>query len=325
MNTLPTDSSMLDPDLLVVFCRVAETLNFSRAAAHLGLAQPVVTRKIRRLEEILGVSLFLRSNRGCTLTPEGELLASKAAGVLLQQTHLNEEVGKSARGVTGTIAIGMTVAAGTLLAPHLLPAIAAQWPELRVELYEAVTRHLLNGVLNRELSVALLYDPPTDLGLHMQPLLMDRLCLAGPPEVSEEFARLSKASVRDIARLPLVLPVRSQIIRELLEDAFAEASLPLKPRYETNSPTMLKAMVSQGLGYTVLTMGSLEQDIATGKLVAIPLSDPGMSLTLTLVTSADYGQLRVVQLVAGLISKLVRQLVTSGQWPGTPQLMQSSP
>jgi DNA-binding transcriptional LysR family regulator len=88
---------------------------------------------------------------------------------------------------------------------------------------------------------------------------------------------------------------------------------------------MLKAMVSQGLGYTVLTMGSLEQDIATGKLVAIPLSDPGMSLTLTLVTSADYGQLRVVQLVAGLISKLVRQLVTSGQWPGTPQLMQSSP
>jgi LysR family nitrogen assimilation transcriptional regulator len=206
-----------------------------------------------------------------------------------------------------------------------MPAIAAQWPELRVELYEAVTRHLLNGVLNRELSVALLYDPPTDLGLHMQPLLMDRLCLAGPPEVSEEFARLSKASVRDIARLPLVLPVRSQIIRELLEDAFAEASLPLKPRYETNSPTMLKAMVSQGLGYTVLTMGSLEQDIATGKLVAIPLSDPGMSLTLTLVTSADYGQLRVVQLVAGLISKLVRQLVTSGQWPGTPQLMQSSP
>jgi DNA-binding transcriptional LysR family regulator len=53
---------------------VAEASNFSRAALHLGVAQPIVTRKIRKLEEDLGVNLFIRTNRGCTLTQEGELL-----------------------------------------------------------------------------------------------------------------------------------------------------------------------------------------------------------------------------------------------------------
>jgi len=319
------DSSMLDPELLSVFCRVAETLNFSRAATYLGVAQPVVTRKIRRLEEILGVPLFLRSNRGCKLTPEGELLATKASGILLQLAHLKEEIGHSNIGLSGSIAIGMTGAAGTLLAPHLMPAIATRWPNLRVELYEAVTRHLLQSVVNRELSLALVYDPPPDLGLLTQPLLMDHLYLAGPADATEELKAISKASVKDIARLPLVLPVRSQIIRELLEDAFAEESLPLKPRYEANSPIMLKAMVTQGLGYTVLTMSSLEQDLAAGKLAAIPILDRGMSLTLSLVTNTDYGQLRVVHMMAGLISDIVQNLVKSNQWPGSPQLMQVRP
>ena len=54
-------SAVLDADLLAVFCRVAQARNFSRAANHLGMAQPIVTRKIKRLEDDLGVQLFVRS------------------------------------------------------------------------------------------------------------------------------------------------------------------------------------------------------------------------------------------------------------------------
>ena len=318
---LSAPGAVLDADLLTVFCRVAEARNFSRAAAHLGLAQPVVTRKVRRLEDELGVSLFIRSNRGCELTPEGELLLSKATGILLQLAQLKEEVTSSTDKVAGTIALGIPVAAGKVLAPHLMPLVASRWPQLRVELIESVSQNLLTAVLNRELSLAALYDPPSDVGLIARPLLMERLYLAGPPDALKRLSKIRQARVQDIAALPLVLPIRSQIIRVLLEDAFAEEGLPLAPRYEANSPLLLKAMVLQGLGFTVLTLSSLADEVVSGRLVAIPLEDRGLSLALTLVTTREHGRMRVVQLMSDLIVHEVRQLAASGRWPGAPQVM----
>ena len=312
---------VLDADLLSVFCRVAETGNFSRAAAHLNVAQPIVTRKIRRLEDDLGVQLFVRSNRGSELTPEGELLAAKAAGILMQLAQLKEEVSTSSDRVSGTIAIGLPAAAGTLLAPHLMPAVASRWPQLRVEVMESVSRNLLASVLTRELSLALVYDPPTDVGLIARPLLMERLHLVGTPKLAQKLNDLKRARVQDMAGQPLVLAIRAQIIRVLLEDAFAEAGLPLVPRYEANSPPLLKAMALQGLGFTVLTLGSLADEVASGRLVAIPFADRGMSLALTLVTTKEHGRLRVVQLMSELIVTEVWRMVKAGVWPGSPQVM----
>ena len=323
MTEIPSSPAgeVLDADLLAVFCRVAETSNFSRAALHLGVAQPIVTRKIRRLEDALGVQLFVRSNRGCELTHEGELRASKAAGILLQLAQLREEVTNSSDRVSGTIALGVPIAAGMLLAPHLMPTIASRWPQLRVELIESVSRNLLNSVLNRELSLALLYDPPTDVGLIARPLLMERLHLIGPPTAAKQLSGIKRARVQDIAALPLVLPIRSQIIRVLLEDAFAEEGLPLSPRYEANSSMLLKTMVTQGLGFSVLTLGTLADEVSAGRLIAIPLADRGMSLALTVVTTKEHSQLRVVQLMSELIVTEVRRLAALGVWPGSPQVM----
>ena len=316
-------SAVLDADLLSVFCRVAEVRNFSRAAAHLGVAQPIVTRKVKRLEEELGVQLFIRSNRGCELTHEGELLASKAAGILLQLAQLKEEVSTSSDRISGTIAVGVPVAAGMVLLRHLMPAIASRWPQLRVELIETVSRNLLASVLNRELTLALLYDPPPDAPLIARPLMMERLHLIGLPKAMHELQRLKHARVQDIAALPLVLPIRAQIIRVLLEDAFAEEGLPLVPRYEANSTMLLKTMVLQGLGFTVLTLGSLVDEVSTGRLAAIPLSDRGLSLTLTMVMTTEHSRLRVVQLMSELIASEVRRLAQSGYWPGSPKVMRS--
>jgi LysR family nitrogen assimilation transcriptional regulator len=314
-------SGLLDSDLLNVFCRVAEARNFSRAAAFLNVAQPIVTRKIKRLEDELGVQLFVRSNRGCELTPEGELLAARASGILMQLTQVKEEISTSSQRVAGTIAIGLPAAAGTLLAPHLMPQVAQRWPQLRVEVIETVTRNLLASVANRELSLALVYDPPADSGLIARPQLMERLHLVGVPRLAGRLGGLKRIRVADLAELPLVLPIRAQVIRVLLEDAFAEAGLPLVPRYEANSPLLLKAMALQGLGFTVLTLGSMADEVAAGRLLAIPFDDRGMSLSLTLVTTKEHGRLRVVQLMTALIESEVRRMALSGDWPGTPRVM----
>ena len=319
----PSDQ-FLETDLLHVFCRVAEARNFSRAAALLGVAQPIVTRKIRRLEEELGVQLFVRSNRGCELTQEGELLASKATGILAQLAQVKQEVASANQRVTGTIAIGLAGTAGALLAPHLMPQVAQRWPQLRVEIIESITRNLLASVANRELSLALVYDPPQDAGLVLRPLLMERLYLVGTPRLAKHLKGLKRVRSVDLQNLPLVLPIRGQIIRDLVEDAFAEFGQPLTPQYEASSTLMLKALMLQGLGFTVLTLGNLAEEVAAGRLVAIPFEDRGMSVSLTLVSTKEHGRLRVVQLMIDLIEYEVRRLASTGAWPGSPRVMRTS-
>lgn len=317
--SLPTQADLLDADLLSVFCWVAKTSNFSRAAVQLGTAQPVVTRKVGRLEEQLGVQLFVRTNRGCELTQPGALLASKAPGILSQLAQLKEEVGHSTQVVSGTLSLGITHSAGSVMAPHLLPAFATRWPLLRVNMVEALSKSLVERVLHRELSLAVLYDPPADADLVSTPLLMERLCLVGRPQ--PRLRGLVRPSNRDLVGLPLVLPSGHQTIRVLLEDAFAELGETLAPVYEATSVNMLRAMAVQGLGYTVLTLGSVADDVAAGKVLALPLADKGMSVALTMITTREHARLRNVQLMADFVSSEIRAVARRGLWPGKPTVV----
>lgn len=312
---------MLEADLLYVFCCVARARNFSRAALQLDTVQPVVTRKIGRLETDLGVQLFIRTNRGCELTQAGEILLSQAPDILKQLARVKVEVTNSADIVSGRLAMGMTNSAAGMMAPHLLPAMAQRWPNLRVNVVEAVSRELCDKVLNRELAFAVLHDPPGEDDLVTTPLLMEKLYLVGRP--SRNLERLSAPSIRDLVSLPLVLPTGNQTVRNLVEDAFAEINEVVQPLYEASSVGMLRAMAAHGLGYTILTLGSVIEEVNAGKLVAMPFVDKGMSVTLTLITTREHSRLRNVQLVSRLVIDQVRDVVRQGRWPGGPLLLNS--
>ncbi len=317
---LPADLDVLETDLLHVFCWVAKKRNFSRAADYLETAQPVITRKINRLEAQLGVQLFIRTNRGCELTQSGELLASKAPGILMQLAMLKEEVGHAAHLVAGPISFGITQSAGAVMVPYLLPAIASRWPLLRVNIVEALSKGLCEKVLNRELSFAVLYDPPPDPDLISTPLLMERLCLVGAPASGLP----KRPQIADLVDLPLVLPSGQQTVRILLEDAFAEINAPLTPVYETNSINMLRSMALQGLGYTVLTLCSVADDVAAGKLEAVPFADQGMSIALSLISTREHTRLRNVQLLSSFVAAEIRKVAKNGLWPGNPVVVRPS-
>src|ERR1043166_4486864 len=78
---------------LSYFVRIAELGSITRAAAHLRLAQPALTRHVQRLEEELGTALFTRANRGVRLTEAGEKLLESAMRILrdVERTGRSEE------------------------------------------------------------------------------------------------------------------------------------------------------------------------------------------------------------------------------------------
>ena len=95
-------------DFYRVFYYVAQCRSISRAAEMLYSNQPNVTRTIKNLEQALGCKLFIRSNRGVTLTPEGEKLYAHIS-TAMEQIQTGEQALRSAVDLeSGTISIGVT-------------------------------------------------------------------------------------------------------------------------------------------------------------------------------------------------------------------------
>ena len=98
----------VDWEYYKIFYYVAKYQNFTKAARVLGNNQPNITHSMNRLESQLHCVLFIRSNRGVTLTPEGELLYSRIASAAVQIQDAEEELSASATLEHGAISISAT-------------------------------------------------------------------------------------------------------------------------------------------------------------------------------------------------------------------------
>jgi DNA-binding transcriptional LysR family regulator len=157
-----------DVDLrkLRYFVAAAEESHFGRAAARLHIAQPVLSRQIRALEDELHVRLFERDRRGARLTPAGEQLLSDAPGLLAEAEALTRRVRAAAAPVERfTVAFmpGITVAA----AVH---ALTARHPGLRVEVLRCGWDDQTQVVRDGRADVSVVRLPADHRGLRLRPL-----------------------------------------------------------------------------------------------------------------------------------------------------------
>ena len=131
---------------------VAELGGLRRAARHLGIAQPALSRSIRDLEVELGVTLFERGPTGMTLTPAGQAFARRGAAVQSELARATDEV-RQLKGIGGgQVAVGLSPAAHFALLTRALPAFLRRHPDARLRvsegLFPALETELRDGSLD---------------------------------------------------------------------------------------------------------------------------------------------------------------------------------
>ena len=110
----------MELDQLKVFLTVAETGTFSRAAIRLALTQPVLSRKVKALEEELGTDLFHRTGRGVVLSEAGKMLEQYARGILDTAAGATKAIRALGAAPVGHVTIGMPSSIATVLAVELV-------------------------------------------------------------------------------------------------------------------------------------------------------------------------------------------------------------
>lgn len=300
------------------FMRVARAGSVSRAADELRLAQPALSRQIRKLERELGVSLFARHGRGVRLSAAGSLLLDRAEAIVQLVHQTSEEIREDRSPTSGRVTLGVPPAAGRLLIPPFVEQFQKAWPKIALHMREGVTSSLQEWLLEKRIDIAILHNPPHLEALNISPILTERMLVVGPPP---HYGKGRKPNatfrIRDLAELPLILPSMAHNNRRLVEQAALEHGVRLRIKTEVDSVSFAKAMVEKGLGYTILTYAAVQDEVARKQLTAFPIVRPTLSTQVTIVTLRDQQLPKATQYASETLHEVCRALVRSKHWAGT--------
>ena len=205
---------MLELRQLTVLEAIARAGSMAGAARSLHYSQPTVAHHLAALESHLGVELVSRTTRGATITDLGQLFLGHAEAVLDRLRSAEAEVTALARHGVATLRIGTFPTAGAHVLPRAVAALEVR-TGVRVELHEAESPELIDGLLARELHCALIYDDPENPA-H----LVDELRTVSL--FDDPFRVVVPASHRLAGR-------RSIVLRDLVDDGWMMSRDPDEP------------------------------------------------------------------------------------------------
>jgi len=175
---------------LRTFVAVAREGSITRASELLHLSQPAVSSHIKAIEESLGLSLFERTARGMSLTPDGERLLAKAEDTLAAHQALMEEAQRLKGNLSGRLRLGAGGSSIMATVGRLVTVLAERYPQLGVELEHATSLEVLTHIRNGSLDAGF-YNEAGDVDAAITAIEIARfgICVVAPPGlVSRGFA-----------------------------------------------------------------------------------------------------------------------------------------
>lgn len=279
-------------DDLRYFLAIARGGQLARAASHMGVDATTVGRRLRRLEQALGQTLFEQTPEGHTLTEAGEHLLLKAEGMErhFREIEANPETGSY---LAGSIRVSVSEGFGTWFVAHHLPSFAAEHPQLRIDLVAS------SGFLNpsrREADVAILLARPHKGPLFTKKLTDYRLRLYTSRSYLNRHGPItSTAELRDH---PLVGYVPDLLYAPELR-YLTEIAPELEPHIRSTSINAQYRLIAAGAGIAVLPCFIGDTDPGLVRII----DDVSVTRSFWLVTHADTRQLtRVRAFVSWLTS-----------------------
>ena len=192
------------------FLAIAETLHFGRAASQLGIAQPVLSQQIKRMETMLGHRLFERTPRGVTLTPVGVYFQRRAAVLRANLQDTVQTARRIGRGEDGSLVVGVCGSVMFTRFSEVVKQFRGSHPQVDLQLRDLNACQQVEQLLDGTLDISVLRDGKPRDGLLMQTLyrepliaiLPDRHPLAGKGKLrldklrEERFVVFSPATAR---------------------------------------------------------------------------------------------------------------------------------
>jgi len=265
---------------LEVFLTVARERRFSRAAEKLFRTQSAVSQTIRKLEEEIGEPLFDRSSREGVLTDAGRVLEEYAEKLL----NLRQDAQGALVELRELQKGKLVIAANEFTALYLLPVLAEfrrRHPMIRITVQRALGSHIPDDILKHTVEFGVLSYNPQEPHIQSTIVYLDELVLVVPP--NHPLTTAGEISIRQLGTESFVAHIVASPYRDKVIEAFRYHKTPLHMDVELPTLQAIKRFVAMGNGVALLPEISVENEIARGELVAVPVLELRFERQLRLV------------------------------------------
>ena len=259
-----------------------------------------MTRMIKRVEDVLGTSLFERTTRSVSITDAGREFIAVARRISDDLRIAVDGMRELADRQRGQVVVSTIMSVANSVLPEIIADYRSAYPGIEVRLQDGIHGNVVDDVRNRsaDFGINYLQDIPSDI--ETKRLGHGTLDLVA--NQNSDLGASGKKSIRfeELSRLPLVsMPVGSQT-RRVLDMTASQRGIRLRHEVVVSQIPTLLSLVRAGVGFAIVPSTSLSQETA-GDLIRLRVSDPEISIDIGLLISSE---LRMSPAAEGLIDMI---------------------
>ncbi|ENM9048238.1 tricarballylate utilization LysR family transcriptional regulator TcuR [Salmonella enterica subsp. enterica serovar Infantis] len=294
------------------FVRIIETGSMGSAAQDLDIGVSALSQQMSRLENELAIRLLQRTSRGVTPTNAGLAFYSQAQ---LGLRHADDAIlaAREAR-LSGHVSVGMAPSTASILGIPFIHAMQENYADVRLHVVESLSGNLERMINTRQIDLAVVFQKDKILRWSARPILEEQLFLIGSHALLAALPD-NPITPEQLAGIPLIMPSQGHGLRGRLDAVCQEHALNVEIVAEIDGLALLMRAVRDGLGAT-LQPGAAISHLDNDALRVIGVHNPVLSRPNFLVSLSD-DELTPAGLAARVVlTKVMRQLVDAGEWPG---------
>ena len=279
----------MDLNWLRDFECLARTLNFTRASNERNITQSAFSRRIKALENWVGLPLVNRATYPIQLTEAGQNFLPTAKAAIAQLTESRQSIRDADRGDTRFVRISALHTISINYLAHQIERIQKEIPELRTRVISdslsTCCELLLEGAVDIMLVYYHQYVSPKidDTGFERKDLLSDKLIpVAARDAAQQQGWHLSN---RDGAPIPYLAYEQSSFLGQVIENSISIEALNIETIYIDGLVETIRRRLLQGSGFAWMPQTAVETELQNGSLVAI--GDPSLNISVTISALAN--------------------------------------
>lgn len=269
----------VDLELYKVFYVVAKNKHMTRASEELHISQPAISQSIKKLEDQLGGTLFLRSNKGMELTEEGKMFYEYVKGALELIGNAENEFTSFKDLSKGEIKVGCSTTLTKLILMDTLENFHKDYPNININIVNGLTSNLINDLKLGKLDFVIFNESNVkENNLYLEKIKELKQGFVYNPDYYTDNVK----TFSDLNKLPLILQNGESNSRKLLDYIALQKHLKLIPRMEVVSQELISEFTNIGLGVGFVIIDLANRNFKNLKELEINKTIPNINVYLAL-------------------------------------------
>lgn len=281
-------------DLLESFAAVVELTSLNQAAKRLNISQPALSRQVAKLEEELGVELFIRNGKRLELTRVGQLTYEFAIDIRNRQLDFLKSIASFKAEGQSSVTIGASLTTLQTTLPLFISSFVEKHPDARLKAVTGKTHEIISLVREQSIDLGIVADAIREPGLICIPLFADHLQLVLPRR--HPLASIRNWTMSRLDGLPMLLFSKGTWYRKLIDDLFRRYRIMPDIRMEIDSFEAIVRLLTTCHAAALLPRSYLRLEwLKDNDLIAVPLKELKQTER---VTSIVYGEQALLSPIA---------------------------